>query len=181
MSSGNFDEWFDVFVEQLSNYGVDRPLACEFARTASEMCDFDPFLVRQQQQVPEAAKRKRVEATPVGASVAAKATNPYLDDPERNPDAFVEWQIKNGKWKLVTSTSTRENSEEYAHLPAKTHTYEFVVDAFEKSTYNLRDVIKAAGFRHFSSSDWKGWKPFKLPGGVKGFGRPKLAVEGDRE
>ena len=94
------------------------------------------------------------------------------------PEDFVDKMINEGKWKKVVASSVRNNNpsdEKYAGLPPHEYTYVFVVEgeclpAF--STYHFKEIIKSAGYTHYSKSDRGGWVPFKLPGGKVGFGKP---------
>lgn len=90
--------------------------------------------------------------------------------------SLLDSKLASGAWKKVVATSTRENSGQYAHLPSRSYTYEFIVDGTE-STFKHKDIIKALGFKHFSNNDRAGWVPFTLPGGAKGFGRDTIQQE----
>ena len=182
-SSSSFDEWFRVLCEQLANQDVDERLAFEFARTASEMTDFDPFNVNWSSlSPPSPSKRRRSLPSDANSGSACASTNPPScmtenpyeggDNGMSNASEFVDWQVEKKLWKKVTARSVRKNTGNFSHLPPTEHEYEFIVDGFQKSTFNLKDTIKAAGYTHFSANSYGGWTPFTLPGNVKGFGRP---------
>ena len=135
----------------------------------------------------DTGKRQRVgEGEEGGTSYDVKIPkkNPELsfealyEKAQEAPADFVEQMINEGKWKKVVASSVRKNNpsnEKYAGLPPREYTYVFVVEdnclpAF--STYKFKDIIKAAGYIHYSKSDRYGWMPFQLPGGKVGFGKP---------
>ena len=171
-----FDEWFRSFVEQLtlSNADVSDTLIYACAQTASEVAEYDPFLSDEVASSASPPRKRRLSEDKKGDDAHDLAlTNPYLDNPSENPQAFVDWQVKHRRWKRVVATSIRANSERYKDAPPRTYTYEFIVDGFEKTTFDYKDVIKAAGYTHFNKVDKAGWKPFQLSsdGRVNGFGR----------
>ena len=90
---------------------------------------------------------------------------------------FVNKQINSGKWKLKRATAFRKGfTNKFTSTPDATHTYEFIIDGSERSCFDHKEVIKSAGFTHYSMATHSGWTPFKLDedGKVKGFGRAVL-------
>lgn len=85
----------------------------------------------------------------------------------------VKEMIASGKWTAVTADSKRANTgqyiEKYGEFSVKIMS--FIIDGSERSTYDWKDTIKAAGYFHYSGSDKAGWTPFQLPGGKKGQGK----------
>lgn len=91
---------------------------------------------------------------------------------------FVKQQIEAGNWQLKLATALRRGFQHslcgvYRDEPSRYVTYEFVIDGTEKSCFAHKEVIKSAGYDHYSAYTRYGWQPFKLDesGKIKGFGR----------
>lgn len=129
-------------------------------------------------------KRQRVVEGDASTETVIPKMNPALSFEAQYkkaleaPEDFVEGMINAGKWKKVVSKSIRKNNlsnEKYANMPPRDFTYEFVVEGTclpNFSTFHFKDIIKAAGYTHYSKNDRAGWVPFQLAGGKVGFGKP---------
>lgn len=154
--------FLDKFVSNLKSAGV-RGVLLEGARLQTIVdTNIDPW---NGGATDDSNKRSRTEV--------AQTTTMIPEDPE----AFVQAKVEAGKWLLVMADSTRANSEQYRDRPERQYLYEFVVDGSERSTFDNKETIKAAGFSHFSGSDRSGWKPFALVNNKKGFGREVVDAE----
>lgn len=154
--------WIDEFVEQLKKAGV-KGIILEAAKyeTIGKLAH-DPW------------------AAPASASsAAASSSNKRARDgaPEHLVGDEAEKKIKEmvaiGKWQLVTAESKRANTGAYVEKygPFSVKIMDFILDGTERSTFEWKETIKAAGFIHYSGSDRAGWTPFSLPGGKKGQGK----------
>lgn len=112
----------------------------------------------------ETAKRPRVSYDDGTAPVKPVLT-------EEKAQAIVNEKLETGKWKLVQADSQRNNSGQYADRPPRVFVGEFIIDGTERTTFDLKETIKAAGYTHYSGNDKSGWVPFALPGGKKGQGK----------
>ncbi len=85
---------------------------------------------------------------------------------------FVQEKIDSGKWRLERAQSARIGySHSICPMPTYYYTMDFVVAGTERSTYKNRQIIKAAGYNHFSGCAYAGWQPFPLENNEKAFGK----------
>ena len=112
----------------------------------------------------ESAKRPRVSYD--DGTAPAK---PVLT--EEKAQAIVKQKTDAGKWVIVKCDSQRNNTGQYADRPARVFVGDFIIDGTERTTFDFKDTIKAAGYTHYSGNDKAGWVPFNLPGGKKGQGK----------
>ena len=155
--------FFDTFKAELESDGVKKDLIDIALARAIHSFGVDPFATRAPS--PLGKKMKTEDSRTVSTLVGQQATD------------LVEAKLASGEWKKVTATSTRSNSQQYAHMPTRTYTYEFIVDGAKRTAFEYKDSIKNAGYRHYSKSDRAGWQPFELEGGARGFGREASSSE----
>lgn len=161
-------------MNELRKNGADEVILEMAKYEAISHTSFDPW------KAPTESKRPRTEghtttttttttiATPAAAAAAMGQPENKLADASVKK---VEEMVADGKWVKVTANSRRENSGAYADRPPRHFVMEFIIDGTERSTYDSRTTIIAAGYTHFSGSDRAGWLPFSLPGGKKGQGK----------
>ena len=149
--------FIDELFKKLKDAGV-KGTTIEGAKfeTISKL-GFDPWSAMQ----GDSAKRQR-EAAPCAGNGQMSGEDAV---------SKVKEMVASGKWREVTADSKRENSGAYADRPPRLYVMKFIIDGSERSTYDHKEAIKAAGYIHYSGSDRAGWVPFTLPDGKKGQGK----------
>ena len=149
--------FFESFRSELESDGVAKDLIDIALARAIHSFGVDP--IETSSPSPLGKKMKTEDKTTASTLLGQQAVD------------LVEAKIATGEWKRVTATSTRSNSAQYSHMPTRTYTFEFIVDGAKRTTFEHKETIKNAGYRHYSKSDRAGWAPFELEGGARGFGR----------
>lgn len=152
--------WIDAFLEEMKRAGVKEAILEAAKCETIYKIAYDPW-------APAAA--------PASSSDSNKRARP--GGPEHlvgdEAEKKVNEMVAIGKWLLVTAESKRANTGAYVEKygPFSVKIMDFIVDGTERSTFENKETIKAAGFIHYSGSDRLGWTPFSLPGGKKGQGK----------
>lgn len=162
--------WIDAFIAKLKEGGVKGYTIDAAKYEAISSTGVDPWAAptaAAESSNGDSSKRARFEDG--GAPNQAPPGQLIGDDAEKK----IREMVASGKWTEVTADSKRANTGQYiekygAH---SVKVMKFIIDGTERSTYDWKDTMKAAGYFHYSGSDRSGWTPFELPGGKKGQGK----------
>jgi hypothetical protein len=191
-------EWFDLFLESVcSNYQLDVSELRRCANDVTELLEHDPFAsaavatpsvpVSLFQSSSAPPLKRQVTSIELGPSVKEEVddspttfvekkqkTDTTLLRDEKAAD-FVNSQVKSGAWRLEKSKAYRKGFDKGRNPTTDAEfEFEFCLDGTERSCFDHKELIKSAGFTHYSEATHSGWSAFKLVGSKKGFGRQVL-------
>ena len=168
-------EWLNTFYDLVSSrYPVDVADLKNAAEEVTMLEDFDPSFTLPSATSATSASSDMNKKQKVGEDNGdnVKILKPIGDTTALTGDAalaFVNKQVSTGNWRLERASAVRKG---WKDKPDETHEFEFVLDAADRSAFDHKNVIKEAGFYHYSMNTSNGWAAFPLKGGKKGFGRP---------
>ena len=168
----SFEEWQEMCCHLFTEkYGTPGTQLKSIFQEAEEILDFNPNTffdgidaVRGTYASTSSSSKRERPDEQGEPNKASKTSNPIDTTLLRGEDAvnFVYEQIRSGKWCVKRATAERDNCETFAGRPTCSYTFDFVIDGTEASTYKHREVIKSAGYTHFSRQTTHGWRVFDL-------------------
>lgn len=189
MANLQMKEWMETFTLMVANkFGLEQDAIMDLATETSEILEFNPLdfkpslsiEVKREDDSKPTAKRTRTDASPLTSppappptpapntdSANTTATNSAPDTTTLRGEAaqmFINTKVAKGEWKFVEREVRRKGLQHsITGYPDGKGTYQFVIPGTDfKSLFNHKEVLKSAGYNHFSEFSHSGWQRVEI-------------------